>query len=90
MRYADSAAELQVLIRRHPELMPSVFLRDDGLAAYYYDGFSLRELRSVFNSDPDQELCVRFGLGAGEWREAVEMALVARSALERRRTFKKI
>ncbi|TYT75860.1 hypothetical protein [Desulfobotulus mexicanus] len=88
MRYADSAADLQMLIHGYPDLIPSVFLRDDGLAAYYYDGFSLRELRSFFNSDPDQELCGRFGLGAGEWREAVEMALVARAVLERRRSLK--
>lgn len=85
MRYAASTAELQSLIRSWPGELPSAFLPDDGPAAYYYDTCSLRELRSFLNGDPDMDVCGRYGVTSGEWREAVEMAMVARIVVQQRR-----
>lgn len=85
MRYADSAADLQICMKTWPDALPSAFLRDDGPASHYYDVCTLWELRSFLNGDPDLKICDRFGLGPGEWREAVEMALMARLAVQRRR-----
>ncbi|MCW7752801.1 hypothetical protein OOT00_02230 [Desulfobotulus sp. H1] len=88
MAYADSVTDLEILMKQYSDATPSLFLRDDGLAAYYYDGFSLRELRSFFQGDPDKTLCERFQLSAGEWRDALEMAIVARTGNRRRKAEK--
>lgn len=81
---ARTLAELEDLIRKWPEEPPSLFLPDDGLAAMYYDRYSLRELKRFFEGDPDPDLCQAFNLSAGEWREAVGMALLARTILKKR------
>lgn len=81
---ATSLSELEELIRKWPEEPPSVFLADDGLAALYYDQYPLRDLKRFFEGDPDPDLCEIFGLNAGEWREAVGMALFARTVMKKR------
>lgn len=81
---ARTLAELEELIREKPEESPSVFLPDDGLAGLYYDRYSLRDLKRFFEGDPDRELCDRFGVSPGEWREAVGMALLAKETMKRR------
>lgn len=83
--YAITVEQLQKLIKEHPETSPSAFLRDDGLAARCYDDMSVRELKAAFNRDPDLEACELYQLTPGEWREEIEMALVARQTVERRR-----
>lgn len=76
--YAKTANHLRRLIREFPDESPSVFLPDDSFAAHCYDRLSARELKSAFNRDADPAECRMWRLSPAEWRENVEMALVAR------------
>ncbi len=78
--YAKNAEELRKLIAENLDENPSVFLRDDSFAAACYDHKTVRELKSAFNRDPDPDECRQWKISAAEWKESVEMALVALSA----------
>ena len=83
MVFADNVKELRKMIRTHPDESPSTFLRDDSLASYCYDHRTPKELKSAFNRDADPEECRRWRLSPSEWKENIEMALVALSAKKR-------
>jgi hypothetical protein len=80
--YADTLDELKELMAEQPGASPSVFLRDDGFAAYCYDDMTVDELRSAFERDADPEECRRWGLSATGWKEHIAMALTAKIASE--------
>lgn len=75
--YARNAEELRELIRKFPEENPSVFLSDESFAAACYDKKNLRELKREFNGDADTDACEKWQLSASEWREQIEMAMIA-------------
>ncbi len=81
--YVKNADELRMMIKENPEETPSAFLRDDSFAAKCYDRGTVRELRAAFNRDADPEDCDQWGLSSSEWKENIEMALVARIAVEK-------
>lgn len=66
-----------------PMASPSTFLSDDSMAAWYYDHLSLREARSAFERDPDPEECRRWKLTGLEWKNQVEMAIIALKSAEK-------
>ena len=79
---AKNPKELRDLIATEPHTSPSNFLADDSMAAWYYDHLSLREARSAFERDPDPDECKKWGLSALEWKNQVEMAIIALKAAE--------
>ena len=72
--------ELREMMAAEPQASPSTFLSDDSLAAWYYDHLSLREARSAFERDPDPDECKKWGLTGLEWKNQVEMAIIALKA----------
>lgn len=78
---ATTPEELRALITAEPETSPSIFLADDSMAAWYYDSISLREARSAFERDPDPDECKKWRLTGLEWKNQVEMAIIALSAV---------
>lgn len=77
--YAKTANELKKLLLDHPDENPSVFLNDNSFAAECYDHRTVKELKSAFNRDPDPDDCIKWNLSAAEWKENIEMALIALS-----------
>ena len=82
--HARTADELQHLLAAHPDDSPSIFLRDDSLAAWCYDHLTSRQLAAAFARDADPDQCRRWHLSAIAWKEEVALALAARRAAERR------
>lgn len=82
--YAKNANDLRVLIRNNPQDMPSTFLSDSSFASHCYDKRSVKWLKSAFNRDADPEECENWRLTPVEWKEHIEMALVAKLATEKR------
>lgn len=80
--YADSLDELNEMMARAPETSPSVFLRDDSLAAHCYDRMSAGELKAAFHRDPDPDQCRHWALSATRWKDQIAMALAARVAAD--------
>ena len=78
--YAKTANQLRKLITNNPDESPSVFLSDDSFAAHCYDYLTARDLKSAFNRDADPDDCRKWLLSPSEWKENIEMALIARSA----------
>ena len=78
--FAVNAKELRKLIQDHPEESPSTFLRDQSFAAHCYDTRTPRALKSAFNRDADPEECKKWRLSPVEWKENIEMALIALGA----------
>ena len=78
--YAKNARELRKFIQDHPGESPSVFLRDDSFAAHCYDTLTVKDLKSAFNRDADPGECRTWRLTPVEWREHIEMALIALGA----------
>jgi hypothetical protein len=80
---ASTPEELLDLVAAEPDASPSIFLADDSLAAWFYDHLSLREVRSAFERDPDPDECKKWRLSGLEWKNQVEMAIIALSAADR-------
>ncbi len=83
MVHAKNANELRIMIKKNPKETPSVFIRDESFAAKCYDHRTVRELKAAFNRDADPEECEQWGFSSSEWKENIEMALVARIAVEK-------
>jgi hypothetical protein len=77
---AATSEDLRHMMAAEPQASPSTFLSDDSLAAWYYDHLSLREARSAFERDPDPDECKKWGLTGLEWKNQVEMAIIALTA----------
>ena len=77
---ATSGDELRKMMASEPQASPSAFLSDHSLAAWYYDHLSLPEARSAFERDPDPDECKKWGLTGLEWKNQVEMAIIALTA----------
>lgn len=75
--FAGNADQLREMIAQNPDVSPSTFLRDDSLAAYCFDKKTPRQMKSAFNRDADPEECESWGLSPSEWKDNIEMALVA-------------
>jgi hypothetical protein len=80
---AQSPKEIRACIAAEPRTSPSTHLADDSFAAWCYDNFSLKEVRSAFERDADADECDLWGLTAMEWKAQVEMAIIALTAAER-------
>ena len=80
--FADTADQLREMIKENPDVSPSTFLRDDSFAASCYDKRTVMELKSAFNRDAEPEDCKTWRLSRSEWKENIEMALVALLALQ--------
>jgi hypothetical protein len=80
---ATTGDELIKMMAAEPAASPSTFLSDDSMAAWYYDHLSLREARSAFERDPDPEECRRWKLTGLEWKNQVEMAIIALKSAEK-------
>ncbi|MGD9017218.1 MAG: hypothetical protein PVH30_07525 [Desulfobacterales bacterium] len=78
---AATPDELRSRLSADPYESPSALLADDSFASWCYDHLSLRELKSAFHRDPDPQQCDQWQLNQREWRQQVEMALIARSAV---------
>jgi len=78
--YAGTADELRIMISENPAMSPSSFLSDTSFAAECYDTKSIRELKSAFNRDADKEECKKWRLSSSDWKENVEMAIIALQA----------
>ncbi len=78
--YALTANQLTELIRTNPSDMPSTFLMDSSFASYCFDKKTVKWLKSAFNRDADQIDCEKWGISRSEWKENVEMALIAKKA----------
>jgi hypothetical protein len=83
--FAKNARELRQVIQDHPDESPSTFLRDDSFAAHCYDHRTVKALKSAFHRDADPEECAKWRLSAVEWKENIEMAMIALNAKSRRR-----
>lgn len=79
---ATTPEKLRALIAAEPDASPSVFLADDSMASFYYDHLSLREARSAFERDPDPDECKKWRLSGLEWKNQVEMAIIALTAVQ--------
>ena len=82
--YARNANELRQLISEHPDEYPAIFLFDGSFAAACFDNKTVRELKSSFHGDPDPDDCQEWNLSAAEWKENIEMALIARQVLQKK------
>lgn len=80
--YAKTANELRRLILDNPDQMPSTFLLDSSFAAWCYDRKTTRWLKSAFNRDADPDDCQRWNISRSEWKENIEMALLAKRKAE--------
>ncbi len=80
--YAQNADTLRKLIKESPGESPSVFLSDSSFAATCYDTKTITELKSAFHRDADQSECDVWGLSPSEWKENIEMALIALLAVK--------
>ncbi len=78
--YASTANQLDELIKENPDDMPATFLMDSSFASYCYDKKTLKWLKSAFNRDADSEDCEKWYLSRSEWKENIEMALIAKKA----------
>ena len=78
--YAKTSNHLRKLIAENPDESPSVFLRDESFSAHCYDRLTVLELKSAFNGDADPDDCRKWGVSPSEWKENIEMALIARTA----------
>jgi hypothetical protein len=83
--YAQNVDALRKLLTENPEESPSVFLTDNSFAAACYDNQTIKELNAAFNRDADPEECEAWGLSPSEWKENVEMALIALQAVHKKR-----
>lgn len=81
--YAHNAEELRRLLLENPTESPSVFLPDSTFAAFCYDHMSIPELVSAFHRDADPEDCETWSLSPAEWKEHIEMALIALRAMQK-------
>ena len=79
---AQSPEELRACIAAEPRTSPSAHLADDSFAAWCYDNLTLKEAKSAFERDADDDDCGRWGLTALEWKAQIEMAIVALAATE--------
>lgn len=79
---ATNANQLRELIRENPGTAPSTFIDDTSFASRCYDDKSIRWLKSAFNRDADPDDCQRWNLTADQWKENIEMALIAKEAAE--------
>jgi len=75
--FAKDTETLKRLIKENPDESPSVFLSDETFAAECYDKKTIRELKSAFHRDADPEECEIWRLSPSEWKENIEMALIA-------------
>ncbi len=78
--YATTANQLSNLIKEDPEAMPSSFLMDSSFASYCYDKRTVKWLKSAFNRDADPDDCEKWNITRFEWKENIEMALIAKIA----------
>ncbi len=81
--YAKSANELVQLIDENPEALPATFLMDSSFASYCYDKRTIKWLKSAFQRDADPNDCNKWLMSRSEWKENVEMALIAKQASEK-------
>lgn len=81
--YALTANQLTELIRKNPLEMPSTFIMDSSFASYCYDKKTIKWLKSAFNRDADRADCEKWGISRSEWKENIEMALIAKKASSR-------
>lgn len=79
---AKTPEALSAAIRQDPLAIPATFLADDSYAAWCYDHYSLRELRSTFEGDADSAACRQWRLTPREWRTQIEMAIIALAAAQ--------
>jgi hypothetical protein len=84
---ANNTETLRRLIKENPDESPSVFLSDDTFAAECYDNRTIRELNAAFHGDADPVECETWGLSPSEWRENIEMALIALKAAQKKTKF---
>ncbi len=80
---ASTPEELRTCITADPQSSPSTHLADDSFAAWCYDRLTLREARAAFERDADPDECEQWRLTALEWKDQVEMAIIALSAVKR-------
>lgn len=78
--YATNANQLTELIKKNPGEMPSTFLMDSSFASYCYDKKTIKWLKSAFHRDADPLDCEKWNISRSEWKENIEMALVAKKA----------
>ena len=81
--YATTANQLVDMINDNPDDMPSTFLMDSSFAAYCYDKKTFVWLKSAFQRDADLDDCDKWRLSRTEWKEQVEMALIAIRATQK-------
>lgn len=81
---ASSPEQLLACLAEDNQVSPSLHLYDDSLAAWFYDHWTLLELRTAFEGDADPQQCEQWGLSALEWKTQVEMAIIALSAAHTR------
>lgn len=82
--YARNADELRQLISEHPDEYPSIFLFDGSFAAACFDNKTAGELKTLFHGDPDPDDCRKWNLSSAGWKENIEMALIARQAVQKK------
>ena len=80
---ASTPEELRTRIAADAHSSPSTYLTDDSFAAWCYDHLTLKEARSAFERDADPDECEQWGLTALEWKNQVEMAIIALTAAAR-------
>lgn len=78
--YAKNANELRALMKEHPDALSSTFLMDSSFASDCYDKQTIRWLKSAFNRDADPDDCAKWRISPSEWKENIEMALIAKEA----------
>jgi hypothetical protein len=81
---ASTPEQLMDCLADDDQANPSLHLYDDSLAAWFYDHWSLSELRTAFEGDADPQQCEQWELSALEWKTQVEMAIIALSAAHAR------
>lgn len=81
--YATTANQLTELINKNPDQMPSTFLMDSSFASYCYDKKSIQWLKSAFNRDAEPLDCEKWNISRSEWKENIEMALIAKKASQK-------
>jgi len=77
MLYAKNSKELRKMIKQNPDEYPSTFLSDDSFASACFDSKTIKELKSAFNRDAEPDDCIKWGISSNEWKENIEMALIA-------------
>ena len=86
---AKDTETLRRLLKENPDESPSVFIADDTYAAKCYDSRTIKELKSAFHRDADPEECETWRLSPSDWKENIEMALIALRAAQKNINLKK-